>query len=464
MGHQADGRVAQAMNGSADPMGVIFDALLGRAPVAFALHDTTGRYVRVNEVLARLNGRSAAEHVGHTMPELLGDIGHEMESLLTRVARTGEPVVDLKVSVATGGPEPPQTWKASWYPATDSRGTLFGVVFVATDATRHADVEIELTRLQARYRTLVEAAAVDVMHAGPDGGLDVDVPRWRMTTGQRRTDVAGLGWLDAVHPDDREAVRGLWREAVEAGESFDAEFRVVAADGTDRVMHARAVALREIGGREWVGAVRDVTEVRTAEAMRAALTNRAQAALERGDQLHQTAAALSRAVTVDDVVAVVVDAGVRGLGADGRGVALVDPETDRLRFRTLAGYPPDYVQRWSQIGLGAVHPAAETVRGGRALYLFGPRRAELPVAGRRAGRFAGRQRRTRVGDAAAGDDRRAVRGAVVRVPRAAGLLGRGPDVPGRARRPLRPGAGAGDPVRAGAGRSGGQPPQCRGGA
>nr|MDT0666019.1 GAF domain-containing protein [Micromonospora sp. DSM 115978] len=136
-------------------------------------------------------------------------------------------------------------------------------------------------------------------------------------------------------------------------------------------MHARAVALREAGGREWVGAVRDVTEVRTAEAMRAALSNRAQAAIDRGDQLHQTAAALSRAVTVDDVVAVVVDAGARGLGADGRGVALVAPHTDRLRFRELAGDPAEYVQRWSEISLGAVHPAAETVRGGRALYLSG---------------------------------------------------------------------------------------------
>lgn len=33
-------------------------------------------------------------------------------------------------------------------------------------------------------------------------------------TGRERTDVLGAGWINVVHPDDRNRVRQLWRQAV----------------------------------------------------------------------------------------------------------------------------------------------------------------------------------------------------------------------------------------------------------
>ncbi len=356
----------------------LLTALVARAPVGLALYDTAGRHLQVNDVLARLNGRPAADHIGRTMAELLGDVGHEMHQLLQRVVATGEPVVDLEVSVATGGRQPRQTWTVSWYPAMDVRGVLLGVVLVATDVTALRDARGELARGEARCRALAEAAAADAdaFHTDAQGGLDVDLPRWRAITGQRRSEITGFGWLDAVHVQDRDRVARAWRQAVERRSAFDAEFRLVDSVGSDRVL---ALRLLPVTGDdrpvEWIGTARDITEVRAAEAVHSALAARAQSAAEQTERLRFVTAALSRAVTVDEVAAVVLDAGRQALGASGRGVALVDQNSDRLRFRSLLGYPQRFVSSWSDINLGAVHPVPEAIRGGRALFLSG--RAEL---------------------------------------------------------------------------------------
>ncbi len=348
----------------------LLEALFTQAPVGFAFYDTQGRYLRVNDVLARLNGRTIGEHIGRTMPELLGDIGHEMDRLLQRVLTTGDPVANLEVSAATGGSQSPQIWTISWFPATDTHGVLLGVALVATDVTRISDARHQLARGEARYRALAQAGDADVFHAGARGALDVDMPRWRAVTGQSLSGIAGAGWLAGVHAEDRDRVADAWRKAVEQRTVFDAEFRLEGVDGTDRVLVMRVIPITEGDyPLEWIGISRDVTEVRAAEAVRGGLAARVHGTVERAERLRLVTAALSRVVTIDEVVALVLDAGRQALGASGRGVALVDEVDDCLHFRSLFGYPPHFVQAWFEIGLDAVHPVAETVRGARPLFL-----------------------------------------------------------------------------------------------
>ncbi|WP_239380000.1 MULTISPECIES: SpoIIE family protein phosphatase [unclassified Frankia] len=366
----------EGTNGAAEPIVELLTALVAQAPVGLALYDTAGRYVRVNDVLARLNGRPAAEHIGRTTAELLGDIGREMDEVLQRVVTTGDPVVDLEVSVAADGPQPPRTWTVSWYPATDARGALLGVAFVATDITALSDARGEAARGEARCQALVEAVAADVFHTDAHGGLDVDLPRWRAITGQRRAEIVGFGWLDAVHAEDRDRVARAWRQAVERRGVFETEFRLAGADGTDHILALRLLPVTSDDHLvEWVGTSRDVTEARAAASAHSALAARARSAAEWNERLRLVTAALSRAVTVDEVATVVLEAGQQALDAAGRGAALVDQSSGCLRFRSLLGYPPWFVSSWSDINLGAIHPLSEAIRGGRALFLSG--RAEL---------------------------------------------------------------------------------------
>jgi PAS domain S-box-containing protein len=74
-------------------------------------------------------------------------------------------------------------------------------------------------------------------------------------------------WHALVHPDDRARVVDQWIRSVSTGEPFDAEHRVLSADGTYRWLHSRGLPLRDTNGRivRWYNLLIDIDERKRAE-------------------------------------------------------------------------------------------------------------------------------------------------------------------------------------------------------
>ena len=121
-----------------------------------------------------------------------------------------------------------------------------------------------LRRSEERYRSLVDATSAIAWTAPPTGEFVTDQPSWRAFTGQTFEELRGYGWLDAVHPDDRDDTVEQWRAAVASGALYQMEHRVRRHDGEYRHMSVRAVPLRAADGsvREWMGVHTDVTAER----------------------------------------------------------------------------------------------------------------------------------------------------------------------------------------------------------
>jgi PAS domain S-box-containing protein len=130
-----------------------------------------------------------------------------------------------------------------------------------------------LRRSEARYRALAEAASQAVWVWDPatgSGDFDATQRWWEEVTGQSPADQSAReyqGWLDRVHPEDREQARAAWVGALASGIPYEIEYRILARTGEVRVVQARAVAVRGPEGevREWVGTLSDVTERRSVE-------------------------------------------------------------------------------------------------------------------------------------------------------------------------------------------------------
>ena len=87
-------------------------------------------------------------------------------------------------------------------------------------------------------------------------------PQWIAYAGQSEEESVGLGWLDAVHPDDRAATMAAWAEA-EARGLFSVEHRTFhAADRTWRWFQSRATPVRDAAGGivEWFGTSTDIDD------------------------------------------------------------------------------------------------------------------------------------------------------------------------------------------------------------
>jgi PAS domain S-box-containing protein len=127
--------------------------------------------------------------------------------------------------------------------------------------------EQTLRESEARYRALVMASSEAVWQANAWGeGLFV-TPSWQELTGQDANQMREYGWLQAVHPDDRERAVRLWERAMLEKRAYENELRIRASDGSYRYFYVHAVPILAPNGNvhEWVGANVDISERKQAE-------------------------------------------------------------------------------------------------------------------------------------------------------------------------------------------------------
>ncbi len=173
---------------------------------------------------------------------------------------------------------------------------LDGVMLDISDRKRAQEA---LRRSEQRYRSLVTTSSSIVWATGAAGVATRRSLAWEEFTGQRPEEYLGSGWLDAVHPGDRERVAEVWERAREEGEPFEVEGRLRGRGGGYRYVQARGVPIRDPEGRvlEWTGTLTDVHDRKVAEeererALRREWTVRAQAGERRriGRELHDRVA------------------------------------------------------------------------------------------------------------------------------------------------------------------------------
>ena len=257
------------------------------------------------------------------------------------------PVADVPAAVVPGA-DPGQADEAvsisgatsgcaSWFPVHDASGQVFGVGLimlnmVSPSAEAAEAAAAEIRRSEERYRSLVLGGAQVVWVAAPDGAMTEDSPEWRWITGQSVEDFTGFGWLNSIHPEDRERVERDWRECVRTGKVFDDRYRIRTKGGSYRHYDVRAVPIEREGKiAEWVGASTDVTSQREAEEMRGRLTEQLSAAALRTARLQQATSMLAEALTVEQVVEVITEVGRTAIGALRSAVALLEADGARLR-------------------------------------------------------------------------------------------------------------------------------------
>src|SRR5919199_2249216 len=77
----------------------VLATMYGDSPVGIAVLDPTGRYLRINELIARNNGPSPAEHVGRTLEDVLGESAPAVRAQLEQTLAQGSPVTGQDVVV-----------------------------------------------------------------------------------------------------------------------------------------------------------------------------------------------------------------------------------------------------------------------------------------------------------------------------------------------------------------------------
>jgi PAS domain S-box-containing protein len=251
--------------------------LFRQAPASLQILAPDGRTLRVNkawEALWRIHEGTdlhafiLRDYNVLTDPQLV-DSG--VQACLRR-ALAGEsveiPAIRYDVGQLEGGVAHTRWVTARAHPIKDDSGAVIEVMLMHEDITDRIEAEDALRVREERFRSLVMATSQIVWTNSAEGRVREDSPTWRAFTGQTYDEFKELGWLDALHPDDRERSGKLWAHCVATRTVFECEYRLRRMDGSYRWTAVKGVPILDKDGalREWIGANRDIHDMVMAQA------------------------------------------------------------------------------------------------------------------------------------------------------------------------------------------------------
>jgi PAS domain S-box-containing protein len=366
----------------------LLDTLIEQAPIGVGFFDREGRYVRVNDALAELNGVPADEHLGRRVEEVIPEIAAETRARIEEAVAGGAPVADLEVA----RPQPDGTlehYLVSYYPVRLAGGEPLGVGVTVLDMTGRVRAAEE----QRAQRDLYEALLRAQSELGEAFALIEDERIVFVNEATERLSgrsAAELYALDSIFtlvpPELRRSVGARLRDAGAGVEPREPGFvtEIQRPDGTRVPIEAAGRPLPGGGGAgRLVIIARDITERRHQEAERERLLRTEQVARRASEAAHarvrllaDASALLERSMSdaesLQEVAMLLVaqlsdSAMIDVRGRDGRirrlGAASKAPGGDAL----LARLAQD-----NRLQVASEHPIPRTMREQQPVFLDDP--------------------------------------------------------------------------------------------
>lgn len=251
-----------------------FRQVIDADPNLIFVKDAAGRLLLANQALAKLYGMQPDDMLGEKYLAKLKQSGNEAERYLEmdrEVIRTRQPVSFMHPT-SLGG-------KERWFMNTKTPLELpdgsVNVLGISMDITERRRAEEELRESEALFRAMADNAPIIIWMADARDGHNYSGcgsfnQGWHDFTGQTLAQTQGQGWLQLVHPDDRELCLHVYQEGFRLAQSFKHEFRLMRYDGMYRWLLDSGVP-RFAGNGEFLGFIGtciDVTEQKNSAALR----------------------------------------------------------------------------------------------------------------------------------------------------------------------------------------------------
>ncbi len=247
-------------------------------------------------------------------------------------------------------------------PVRDGDGRVKRWFGTCTDIDDHKLAEAALRHSREQVEIVVKGANVGVWYCP----LPFDKLIWDATVKEHfhlpaDAQVTIDTFYERLHPEDRDRTRLAIEKSIAERQPYDVDYRTVSLDGADvKWIRATGRGFYDATGAptRFDGITIDVTQRALAE--------------QRVSRLHAVAAALSEAVTPDDVARVTVHQGIAAVGATAGSLALLSEDGVNLEMAGSVGYPAEVIGGWKRFPLNAPIPLAEAALRGEPVYTESP--------------------------------------------------------------------------------------------
>ena len=146
----------------------------------------------------------------------------------------------------------------------DDEGNAERLIGTIRDITEEKQHQERLEASEQKFRTLADSMPQFVWTSDKDGNINYFNNSVFEYSGLELDDFLDNGWLQIVHPDDREQNMKKWQKSIDTGEDFLFEHRFLRHDGVYRWQLSRAIPQLDSDGNilMWVGASTDIHDMK----------------------------------------------------------------------------------------------------------------------------------------------------------------------------------------------------------
>ena len=148
-----------------------------------------------------------------------------------------------------------------------SGGEIQIVVGMIEDITARKASHESILKARDFYLTLFDESPTLIWRAGPDAMCDYFNATWLSFTGRRLDGELGYGWMEGLHPEDRDSYLTAYLEAFRERKPFEMEYRLKRCDGEYRWLITVGKPFNDLDGNfaGYVGSCYDMTDRKTAD-------------------------------------------------------------------------------------------------------------------------------------------------------------------------------------------------------
>lgn len=149
----------------------------------------------------------------------------------------------------------------------DEDKTPVKIIGTLRDVTEERKYQQILQESESKFRLLADSLPQKIWTADTAGNIFYYNQNVYDYSGLTPEQLDNDGWIQMVHPDDREENIKRWMESVKSGKDFLLEHRFLRYDGEYRWQLSRAVPQKDASGniQTWVGSSTDIQEIKEQE-------------------------------------------------------------------------------------------------------------------------------------------------------------------------------------------------------
>ena len=231
----------------------------------------TGKLLYVSEAMKKIFGVTIEESLGRPWGELVAWDEESQQHGFSAVRDILAGRVDGQ-QLEMGFTHPDgeyRTVHVTNYAIRDRSGRCLTIDGILEDITSKVNASLKLERTRA---DLIEAQKMAKV-----GSWELDLVHNRLHWTDEVFSIVELApdgfvgtheaFLNVVHPDDRQKVEAVFSDAVESGETYQIDHRLLLPDGRIKYVHEQGEIQRDADGRPKVakGIIQDITEMKLAE-------------------------------------------------------------------------------------------------------------------------------------------------------------------------------------------------------